>query len=285
MTAPDFTVLLPVNRPPHLLAHAIRSVQAQYGASFEMFVICDGAPDATAKCAQSFADNDPRIRVLRFEKGQRHGEAHRHTALADARGTYVAQIGDDDIWFPGHLVALRQLLRRVDFGNLLHVEIRRDGTHFLQIGDLSDPRFRKAMLSGNFNFFGPSSAGYRLSAYRKLPVGWSPAPLGLYTDLHMWRKFVCRDDLVFGTSFTVESIKPAASARRDMSLSERAEEHEHLAVRFADPSERDAYRAAVLNDLPANLKDARRLVSHRLIGARFPFLLPTARMLRTLFVR
>ena len=285
MTAVDFTILLPVNRPPHMLAHAIRSVQAQYGASFEMFVICDGAPDATADCAQSFADNDPRIRVLRFEKGQRHGEAHRHTALADARGTYVAQIGDDDIWFPGHLVALRQLLRRVDFGNLLQADILADGTHHLHVGDLSDLRFRRAMLSANFSFFGPSSAGYRLSAYRKLQMGWSPAPLGVWTDLYMWRKFVSRDDFVFGTSFTVECVKPSASARRDMSLSERADEQERLAVRFADPSERDAYRAAVLNDLPARLKDARRLVSRRLIGARFPFLLTAARMLRTLFVR
>ena len=38
-----------------------------------------------------------------FPKGDRHGEAHRHAALAEARGELVAHICDDDLWFPEHL--------------------------------------------------------------------------------------------------------------------------------------------------------------------------------------
>ena len=44
MTAPTFTILLPVNRPPALLKYAVRSVQAQERQDFELFIICDGAP-------------------------------------------------------------------------------------------------------------------------------------------------------------------------------------------------------------------------------------------------
>ena len=241
MHSPAFTVLLPINRPPELLPLAIESVLAQKDAIFELFVVCDGAPISTIECAKSYARRDKRIHVFPFEKGERHGEAHRHSVLKEAKGPFVAQLGDDDLWFPDHLSTLGRLLERVDFGNLIQVELAYDTSIQVHLGDLADLEIRRRMLNEKFNFFGPTVAGYRLSAYKRLPIGWSPAPADLWTDLHMWRKFLIRDDLTFGTSFSIQSVKFSAEQRKAMSLSERAVEIANWVRFFADARGRDEF--------------------------------------------
>jgi glycosyltransferase involved in cell wall biosynthesis len=264
MTAARFTVLLPVTRPPDLLPFAVDSVLAQQCRELELFIICDGAPPATIECAKAFAERDSRVRVFAFEKGERHGEAHRHTAMAEARAPFVAQIGDDDVWFPDYLTTLGRLLERVDFGNLLQAELSVDGSIYVHTGDLADPAIRRRMLHEAYNFFGPSAAGYRLSAYRSLPVGWSPAPADLWTDLYMWRKFLVRDDLTFGTTFAIRLVKLSAQARPSMSLSDRATELAATVKLFADPQEREAFSERAFKSMWRSLDDAREAMAHAL---------------------
>ncbi|EAV45363.1 glycosyl transferase [Roseibium aggregatum IAM 12614] len=258
MTQPRFTVLLPVNRPPALLPFAVDSVLGQSLRDFELFIVCDGAPEETVEAAEKLASDDDRIRVFSFAKGERHGEAHRHTALLQANGRYVAQIGDDDIWFPEHLSELDHLLQTCDFGNLLQAEIMPDGAFTVYIGDLSDADTRRKMLESKWNFFGPSTVGYSLEAYRSLDVGWSPAPSDLWTDLFMWRKFLARTDLTFATRPTVQCIKPSAVLRQDMSLSERQNELAALVQRFADPAERQAFQTGCNEHLISHLRSESR---------------------------
>lgn len=238
MTDPVFTVLLPIHRPPAMLPFAIESVLAQERQDFELFVICDGAPPEAAEVARRYAASDPRIQVFEHPKGERHGEAYRHQALRHARGAYVCQLGDDDLWLPNHLRDMASLLQEFDFGNLPHLEVRPDGKLVLLPGNLADPATRLKMLNEPFNFFGPTACGYRLQAYRALPVGWSPAPVNLATDLFMWRKFLARDDLRFGTLLVVSSIKFTAGTRSGWSLEQRREEIARWARRLAEPGER-----------------------------------------------
>jgi glycosyltransferase involved in cell wall biosynthesis len=243
MTAPLFTILLPVHRPPHLLPFAIDSVLAQSEPNFDLIVVCDGAPRDTIDCARAYAARDRRVTVRAFDKGERHGEAHRHTALAAATSRFVAQIGDDDLWFPDHLAELALLLDKVDFGNLLQVDLSPHGAVDIHIGDLANPEIRRRMCEQAWNFFGPSCAGYRLSAYRCLPIGWSPAPPDVWTDLHMWRKFLQRQDLTFGTRFSVQGVKLSAGTRGDMPLDDRAAEHRVVAGQMAREEERRNFQA------------------------------------------
>jgi len=240
---PLFTILLPVHRPPALLPFAIETVLAQSMPSFDLFVVCDGTPAETVDCARSFAARDPRVHVFPFEKGERNGEVHRHAVLERVTSRFVAQIGDDDLWFPDHLAELARLLDRVDFGNLLQAELLSDGDVIVHLGDLADPETRRRMREEPWNFFGPTAAGYRLSAYRCLPVGWSPAPPDVWSDLHMWRKFLQRHDLSFGTRFTVQSAKLAAAFRQHMTLEERALEHRAVAAQLSTSEERSNFQA------------------------------------------
>ncbi|MCW5745587.1 MAG: glycosyltransferase family 2 protein [Alphaproteobacteria bacterium] len=255
---PQFTVLLPVHRPPNLLPFAIDSVLAQTEQRFELFVVCDGAPRETVAYARAVAERERRLHVFAFEKGARYGETHRHTALMAARSRFVAQIGDDDLWFPDHLAELASLLDNVDFGSLLQVDLAPDGALHVHMGDLSDPDIRRRMCQSPSNYFGPSCAGYRLSAYRSLPQGWSPAPEDVWTDLHMWRKFLQAPGLSYGTRFAIQSLKISAATRTSMSIDEREAEHRLLAARFARPEERSNLQARAFRALCHRLEDARK---------------------------
>ncbi len=238
MIDPSFTILLPVHRSPILLPYAIASVQAQERQDFELLVICDGASPETADTARQYAANDGRVRVFEHPKGERHGELYRDAALRDARGAYVCQLGDDDLWLPSHLSEIAVLLQAVDFGNLAQVEVTGEGTVVLLAGDLADAGTRHAMMTRRWNFFGPTAAGYRLAAYRALGVGWSPAPLDVPTDLFMWRKFLDRSDLRFGTRVVVSSIKFSAAERRSWPIEQRRAEIAHWAARLSSPAQR-----------------------------------------------
>jgi glycosyltransferase involved in cell wall biosynthesis len=234
-----FTILLPITRPPVMLPLAIESVLAQSVIEFELFIICDGAPAETVACARDFARRDTRVKVFPFPKGQRHGEAHRHTVLEGAAGHYVAQIADDDLWFPDHLAELEILLSKSDFGNLLHVFLHPDGRVEILPSDIGLPETRQRMLTEKFNLFGPTVAGYRLEAYRRLPEGWAPAPNDVWSDLHMWRKFLRMESFVFATRATVTGLVFATPQRIDVTLEQRKDENRIYFERIRDPHGRN----------------------------------------------
>lgn len=254
MSKPLFTVLLPINRAPALLPYAVESVLAQEEPDFELFIICDGAPPETANLANQYAARDGRIRVFGFDRGRNQGEAHREAVLVHARSRFVAQIGDDDLWFPGYLRELAKLLQDVDFGNLVQTEINRNDTVRAFPGNLGSPATRRRMVETRWNFFGPTFGGYRLAAYHQLKTGWSAAPAGLWTDLFMWRKFLARDDFTFGTHHVVEGVKLSATERQQMTMEEREVELRGLAERFKDPVEVSLFRQLAFRSLAEQLQ-------------------------------
>jgi glycosyltransferase involved in cell wall biosynthesis len=235
-----FTILLPITRSPHFLPFAVESVAGQSIGDFELLIVCDGAPPETVAAAEAFARRDPRIKALAFPKGARHGEAHRHAALSQAAGRHVAHIADDDLWLPNHLEEMALLLSAADFGNTPHVSIQPGGQVDLWPGDLGRPALRQRMLKGSYNLFGLSFAGYRLEAYRRLAEGWSPAPAGMPSDLHMWRKFIRNAGMTFATRAVVTALQFASPARRDWPVERRREEIRSYAARLSEPRERDA---------------------------------------------
>jgi len=246
-TAPRFTVLMPVNRPPALLRHAVGSVQQQRRQDFELFIVCDGPPRETVAAADDLARADPRIRVFDFPKGERHGEAWRHLALLQARGALVAHISDDDLWLPEHLGEVEALLAEADFGNLPQLHATPDGGYWLLFGSLADPGQRHALAEGQRNFFGPTFAAYRLDAYRALPEGWAPAPPFVPTDLHMWGKFLARPGLRAATRYAFTALHFATPERREWPLERREREMADWARRIAQPGSAERIRQAVLH--------------------------------------
>src|SRR4051812_22550588 len=165
--SPRFTILLPLIRPPVFLPLALESVRAQSVQDFQVFIVCDGAPQETVDYARAQEQLDSRIRAYSFPKGERFGEAHWDVALADARGRYVVHLEDDDLWFPNHLEEMETLLSSIDFGHTLHTLHtwpHADGRVETLLSDISNPEFRARFLTEDFNRIGYSVCGYRLDA-------------------------------------------------------------------------------------------------------------------------
>jgi hypothetical protein len=255
--APTFTILAPVHRPPDLLAFAVGSVLQQTRQDFELFIICDGAPRATAEAARAYAARDPRVRAFVHPKGERHGEAWRHLALQDARGRIVCQIGDDDLWFPDHLAEAEALMAEADFGATLPMYLDGQGQARVHLIDVADPTVRRQMSEGHGNAFGPTPSAYRLETYRALPVGWSPAPPDQFTDLHMWRKFLALPGVRCATRFVATTLAFPQALRRDWPLERRRDEIAASASQVARPGARDTL-----------FRQALAAAAHRLVAAQ-----------------
>jgi hypothetical protein len=171
---------------------------------------------------------------LGHRKGSGHGEIYRHNALTASSALYVAHICDDDLWMPSHLAEMNVLLCTADFGNLLHVFVRPDGTIDVLADDLGRAETRRRMCTETFNIFSPTYAGYRMEAYRRLPEGWTPAPPGIWSDLHMWRKFLAIEDFTFATRMAITALHFATFERLDVTLDQRERENRRYFDRIRD---------------------------------------------------
>ena len=94
---PQVSVVIPVHNREALIGRAIDSVLRQSFADFELLVVDDGSTDATA--ARVLAHADPRLRLLRHAEN-RGAAAARNTAIAAARGEFIAFLDSDDEWLP-----------------------------------------------------------------------------------------------------------------------------------------------------------------------------------------
>ena len=229
------TVMIPTFNNGRLIRCAIRSVLRQTHRDFELLVVADGAPASTARIVEKFAEEDPRVKLLAYEKGERHGERWRHDALQKATGEAVCYLSDDDFWFPDHLAVMSHLLTKADFAHTRHTSIV-DALHVRgYAGDIRDRDIRQLMRKTKTNIFGLSFAGHRMDAYGKLPEGWSPAPADIWTDLHMWRKLLAAPGIKFGASSITTGLNLPAMRRREMSAGKRLTEQRMWYEIFSDP--------------------------------------------------
>ncbi|HET7717083.1 MAG TPA: glycosyltransferase family 2 protein [Bauldia sp.] len=239
---PLVTVLIPTHDHDRLLPYAIASAQRQSVSEIEIFVVGDGASPVAREAAEAIARSDPRVRYFDFPKGERHGERNRHIALQEARGRFVAYLGDDDLWLPDHLDNLIGGMEEADFAHTLHTAVRPDGSFYTIVADIAERRFTDMMLDTKLNYFGPTVVGHRLSAYRRLPEGWRPAPTDIWTDLHMWRQFLVQPWIKARSIAVCDTLHFPSSIRGDMAEDEREREMDTAARRLAAPDGEAWYR-------------------------------------------
>ena len=104
---PLVSVLVPAYDAEATLAETLASVREQTLEDFEVIVVDDGSRDGTADVARDFAARDARFKLL--EQANAGVAAARNTALAAAKGEFVAPLDADDLW---HREKLERQLRR-----------------------------------------------------------------------------------------------------------------------------------------------------------------------------
>lgn len=234
------TVLIPAHAHAEALRHAVAGVQQQTLQDFELFIVGDGVTGATRAVIADLAAADSRIRFFDCPKGPRKGEIYRHQALQEARGRFVAYLGDDDFWMPNHLDILGALLTEADFGHTMQVGIDAEDRIVFMPADLQNPEFRALMLTELFNRFDFTFAGHTMAAYRRLPFGWRTTPPEFpWTDLYMWRQFLAEPWCRAKSAMIPTGINTWTHLRPGLSDKARGEHLAAWRARIATPEFRD----------------------------------------------
>ncbi|MDD5354857.1 MAG: glycosyltransferase, partial [bacterium] len=112
------SVVIPAYNRANRIINALKSVQGQTYANWEIVVVDDGSTDETVKIVTDYAGREKRIRLIRHERN-RGAQAARNTGIKAAQGEWVAFLDSDDEWLPASL-ALRMAVARRDNVKVVH---------------------------------------------------------------------------------------------------------------------------------------------------------------------
>jgi GT2 family glycosyltransferase len=106
---PLVTVIVPAFNYGRFVGETLASVRSQTLGRWECVVVDDGSTDDTAAVVQSFARQDPRIRLIR--QPNRGQAAAKNAGLRDARGRFIQFLDADDLIEPAKLAAQSDFLQ------------------------------------------------------------------------------------------------------------------------------------------------------------------------------
>ncbi|WP_425410208.1 glycosyltransferase [Hyphococcus sp.] len=99
------SVIVPVYGVENYIRQCMESLARQNDGNFEVVIVDDGSPDASADIAMTYAD---RIDKLRIHKQENRGlGGARNAGIAMAEGDYVTFVDSDDVVTPNLVSALR----------------------------------------------------------------------------------------------------------------------------------------------------------------------------------
>lgn len=102
MESPLVSVIIPTYNSEKFISEAILSVQKQSYLNWEIILVDDCSTDATLSIVSKISLNDKRIKYSKLSANSGTGVA-RNTALAVAKGKYIAFLDADDLWKPNKL--------------------------------------------------------------------------------------------------------------------------------------------------------------------------------------
>ncbi len=104
------------------LLEALDSIAAQTRRDFEVIVVSDAGPRASAAIVEAFASAHAGAFAARFVRREVNGgvATTRNTGVAAAQGTWIAYLDDDDRWRPTHLEELARILERTPAAGLAY---------------------------------------------------------------------------------------------------------------------------------------------------------------------
>ena len=96
MTAPFFSIIIPIYKVEAYLRQCVDSVLAQSFTDFEVILVDDGSPDACPAICDSYAAADTRVRTIHKPNGGLSDA--RNAGLNQARGSYIIFLDSDDFY-------------------------------------------------------------------------------------------------------------------------------------------------------------------------------------------
>ncbi len=111
---PLVSVVIPVYNAERTIAETLTSVLAQTYTNLEILVIDDASTDRSPAILQTYAQKDPRIKLLTNSTNQKVA-ATRNRGIAAAQGEYLAFLDADDLWAPDKIARQIDLMTTHDY--------------------------------------------------------------------------------------------------------------------------------------------------------------------------
>ncbi len=116
---PLVSVIVPAFNAEKTIGETLRSVLGQTHGHLEVIVVNDGSTDRTPEIVAAMAGRNTRLRMV--EQANAGVAAARNRGIAESRGTFIAPVDADDIWFSRHLEKLlARMMKRDDPVDLVY---------------------------------------------------------------------------------------------------------------------------------------------------------------------
>ena len=129
MQEPLISVIIPAYNAEKLLSRCLKSVCGQTWKNLEILAVDDGSTDGTLACAQSFAAEDARVRVI--HQANAGVSAARNAALKRCSGEWIRFVDADDELPPESIAQLARtvLTEKSDLVMAAYEEVIIDALH------------------------------------------------------------------------------------------------------------------------------------------------------------
>ncbi len=106
---PSVSVVIPCYNYGSFLPSCVATVLDQPGVDLDVIIVDDASPDGSAEVAESLAESDARIRLIRHLHNRGHIATY-NDGIDEAQGDYVVLLSADDLLTPGSLSRATALL-------------------------------------------------------------------------------------------------------------------------------------------------------------------------------
>jgi glycosyltransferase involved in cell wall biosynthesis len=148
---PSVSVVMPTYNADRYLGQAIDSILSQTHQAFELLVVDDGSTDDTPGLLASYAESDPRVRVI--SQSNQGVSAALNRGIADASAAWVAIMHSDDVALSGRIE--RQLRAAAEMPDVVawgtyafHIGANGKRLGLGQVGFTTREEFRSARARG-----------------------------------------------------------------------------------------------------------------------------------------
>lgn len=132
-----FSVILPVFNGEKFIDSAIACVLSQTVSDWELIVINDGSTDGTSDVLEKYRGSD-KIHIIN-QKNQGVSAA-RNVGIDCAKGSHIAFLDADDLWYENHLEVMQKLIRKYPTAGLYGTFTR---TELVNGGEITECNYFK----------------------------------------------------------------------------------------------------------------------------------------------
>src|SRR3989338_8241177 len=98
-----FSVIIPVYNGAKFITVALNSVSSQTFKSYEIVIVNDESPDSSDEIIKRFIHQHPTTPIVYLQQKNKGLGGARNTAIQKARGSLIALLDQDDLWYPAKL--------------------------------------------------------------------------------------------------------------------------------------------------------------------------------------